>query len=66
MNQPKQAEKIYREDQQYNPGTGWSLWDYTKALLRSIKKKKLLLTGNNTLFLFPMPMKYQLHRCIEY
>ena len=40
MNQPKQAEKIYREDQQYNPGTGWSLLELYQSLVAQHKEKE--------------------------
>lgn len=33
MNRPEHAEKIYREDQKYNPGTGWSLLGLYQSLM---------------------------------
>lgn len=40
MNKPKQAEKVYREDQQYNPGTGWSLLGLYQSLVAQHKKNR--------------------------
>lgn len=38
MNQPKKAEKVYRADQQYNPGTGWSLLGLYQSLMAQHKE----------------------------
>lgn len=40
MNQPKQAEKVYREDLKYNPGTGWSLLGLYQSLVAQHKESK--------------------------
>ncbi len=40
MNQPKLAEKVYRKDQEYNPGTGWSLLGLYQSLVAQHKEKE--------------------------
>lgn len=37
MNQPEAAEKVYHEDQQFNPGTGWSLLGLYQSLVAQHK-----------------------------
>lgn len=41
LNQPKEAEKIYREDLVWNPGNGWSLLGLYQALKAQGKKTEL-------------------------
>ena len=40
LKQPGEAEKVYREDQQHHPGTGWSLLGLYQSLVAQHKEQE--------------------------
>ena len=58
--EPKQAEKVYREDQEYNAGKGWSLLGLYQSIVAQHKeteaatyRQKYLVSFSGTVEILP-------------